>query len=84
MPHNNHFIEFESRRSDTLNDMAIALVDAEGVFQRWVRKKGIAVIRRRIETGKRLAGKLSYIREYNWGPGDGLCCEGELILYIAE
>ena len=83
MPQEDDFVEFDVRHSDITNTEGITLV-AAGIFMGWIRKKGIIMIRPRIKVGEKLAGKLSYIREYHWAPRKGMCYESQLILYVIE
>jgi hypothetical protein len=83
MPQEDDFVEFDVRHSDTTNTEGVILIVA-GVFMGWIRKEGITIIRPRIEAGEKLTGKLSYIREYHWAPGGGICCENQLTLYVTE
>ena len=63
IPQKNDFVEFDVRHSDTTNTEGITLIAAR-IFMSWIRKKRITMIRPKIETGKKLTGKLFHIHEY--------------------
>ena len=80
-PQEGDFVEFESRRSDTINEDGIALIQAGGLFLGWVKRMDIPNIRPRLEAGEQLAAKVLYRESYRWEAAGGTCWRGILQLY---